>query len=191
MKVLTGNEKLTNNGVEVNARLIDFWAWNTSDLLNNTLRGAFAEFIVATACGIDTRTARVDWDAYDLKYGDIRIEVKSAAYLQSWEQKRESKIRFSIAPAREWSAEKWYDDNPLRHSDVYVFCLFSCKDRKQADVLKMEQWKFYVLATEELNVHAGNKKSIGISQLGKLSAVQCGYQYLKETIDKINDQRRK
>lgn len=185
MKVLIGSEKFTYNGVLLEPRLIDFWAWNTSDLLNNTLRGALAEFIVATACDIDIHTARVDWEAYDLKYGDIRIEVKSAAYIQSWEQKQESKIRFSIAPAREWSAEKWYDENPLRHSDVYVFCLFSCKNREQADALKMEQWEFYVLSTKELDARCGKQKTIGLSQLGNLNPIKCNYTQIKDAISKV------
>jgi hypothetical protein len=40
--------------------LHDFWAWSYSDLINNTQRGALAEFIVAEAVG-DTRDVRVDW----------------------------------------------------------------------------------------------------------------------------------
>lgn len=185
MKVLTGTEKFTYDGESVESQLIDFWAWNSSDLLNNTLRGALAEFIVATACGIDIHTARVDWDSYDLKYGDIRIEVKSAAYVQSWAQKQESKIRFSIAPAQEWSAEKWYDNNPLRHSDVYVFCLFSCRVREKADALKLEQWEFYVLPTKALDEQCPKQKTIGLAQLEKLNPTKCSYLQIKSAIDNI------
>ena len=49
MQVLTGNEHLKFDGMPINRLLSDFWKWNSSDLLNNTMRGAFAEFIIATA----------------------------------------------------------------------------------------------------------------------------------------------
>lgn len=185
MDVLTGNEKFTYNGDSVNQCLIDFWAWNSSDLLNNTLRGAVAEFIVASACGIDVHTTRVDWTSYDLQYEDVRIEVKSAAYIQSWAQKQESKIRFSIAPSQEWSAENWYDNNQLRHSDVYVFCLFSCKDREKADALKLEQWEFYVLPTKILDERCAKQKTIGLAQLMKLNPIKCTYLQIKSAINEV------
>ena len=40
MQTLTGNEHFTYDGMPVGILLNDFWAWNSSDLLNNTLRGA-------------------------------------------------------------------------------------------------------------------------------------------------------
>ena len=58
MQTLTGNEHFTYDGMPVGILLNDFWAWNSSDLLNNTLRGALAEFIVASAVGIDTNRSR-------------------------------------------------------------------------------------------------------------------------------------
>ena len=57
--------------------------------------------IVATALGI-TKTKRREWDQYDLQFGDVGVEVKSAAYVQAWKQARPSKITFSIRPARGW-----------------------------------------------------------------------------------------
>lgn len=85
MKVLTGEESLNFEGKSLNKPLIEFWRWNSSNLLNNTLRGVFAEFIVATALDIDLTDVHSDWASYDLKDNDgRRIEVKSSAYLQSW-----------------------------------------------------------------------------------------------------------
>lgn len=54
MKILTGNEHFTYEGMPAGILLNDFWAWSSSDLLNNTLRGALAEFLVASAIGVDT-----------------------------------------------------------------------------------------------------------------------------------------
>ena len=62
----------------------DFWAWAYSNILTNNLRGVFAEFLVGTALGVVEGT-RTEWDAFDLLYKGAGIEVKSSAYLQSWD----------------------------------------------------------------------------------------------------------
>ena len=73
-----------------------FWRWAYSDVLTNTTRGVFAEFLVASALGV-TDEPRVEWDAVDLRYRGKTIEVKSAAYCQSWKQPRPSAVRFGVA----------------------------------------------------------------------------------------------
>ncbi len=81
----SGAERLINDTTETGYTLLDFWRWSVSDILSNATRGRFAEFIVGTAVGIDPKNLRDEWDAYDLTTSDgIRIEVKSAAYIQSW-----------------------------------------------------------------------------------------------------------
>ena len=61
--VLTGDEHIMYDGMPINYLLRDFWAWSSSDLLNNTLRGSFAEFLVCAACGLKATllTPREDW----------------------------------------------------------------------------------------------------------------------------------
>ena len=66
----------------------DFWAWAYSDILNNTDRAVFAKFVVGMALGV-IDTPRVEWDAVDLQYSDKTIEVKSAAYVQSWHKEQD------------------------------------------------------------------------------------------------------
>ena len=47
----------------------------------------------------------MEWDPFDLKtQSGIKVEVKSAAYLQSLHQERLSSIRFGIGPTRRWDA---------------------------------------------------------------------------------------
>lgn len=165
MKVLTGEESLNFEGKSLNKPLIEFWRWNSSNLLNNTLRGVFAEFIVATALDIDLTDVHSDWASYDLKDNDgRRIEVKSSAYLQSWfaenQPEKRSKIIFSISPALEWSDNecKYRDDSYERHSDVYVFCHYTCTDRAPENPLNLDYWDFYVLATAAINQRFGMQK---------------------------------
>lgn len=46
MKILTGREEFTQNGKSTGYTVSDFWSWGYSELLNNTLRGVLAEFLV-------------------------------------------------------------------------------------------------------------------------------------------------
>ncbi len=62
-----------------------------SDLLSNRNRSIFAEFLVGAALGVLDKP-RVEWDAFDLIYQGKKIEVKSSAYLQSWQQNSPSRI---------------------------------------------------------------------------------------------------
>ena len=176
MKTLTGNEHFYFDGMPTNFLLNDFWAWQASDLLNNALRGVMAEFITATALDLDTTQARQEWDAYDLLYeGRWKIEVKSSAYLQSWEQRNPSRVHFSIRPTRAWSSEEGYSDQIIRQSDLYTFCLFACEDREKANPLLLNQWEFYIIPTFVLNEQCGSQQSISLSRLLSLHPEKADY----------------
>lgn len=86
-----------------------------------------AEFLVASAIGIPTSGVRDSWAAYDLITADgLKIEVKSAAYLQSWAQKKASAIIFSCPEKRGWNADTGeFAGERTRHADVYVFALLA------------------------------------------------------------------
>ena len=180
---LTGNEHFLYNGIPINRLLLDFWSWQSSELLSNTLRGALAEYIVATALDIDSGASRVNWYEYDLLYGNTRIEVKSSAYLQSWEREGFSRISFTIYPARPVTASLWDDDDISRHSDVYVFCLFKSKDRETANPMMLEQWDFFVVKTSDIDKKLGNQRTISVSTIKSLPHIQCTYDGLRQSID--------
>ena len=184
MKQLTGDELFSNEGMHLDFSMSDFWKWYASNTLHSALRGAMAEFIVAKALGLPCYM-RQGWDAYDLEYNGIKIEVKSSAYLQDDNGDRFSRISFSIAKHSHWNEDdKW--NNMMRHSDVYVFCLFSETDREKADPMQMEQWQFYVLPTLVLDEQCGNRQSLSLSALLSLSPIQCTYSDLQTTIDAIH-----
>ena len=100
----------------------------------------------------------------------IRIEVKSAAYLQSWTQKQLSKIIFSINPTRAWdSSSGEFAEEPRRSADVYVFCLLKHQDKDTLDPLDLGQWEFYVISATELNNYTRSTTTITLSSLQKLT----------------------
>lgn len=157
----------------------NFWEWAFSDFLSNSLRGVLAEYIVATAVGC-THRPRVEWDAVDLETSDgLKIEVKSAAYLQSWAQSRPSDIRFDIAPRKGGhSATNTSASAASRGADIYVFCLFTATDRAQANPRDLSQWQFLACTAQFLTDNFGNQKSIALSMLERAGLQQFGYQAL-------------
>ncbi|WP_294823014.1 hypothetical protein [uncultured Flavobacterium sp.] len=133
LNLKTGKEKFNFNDKDFDFALSDFWRWSVSDILSNATRGILAEFIVAKALGADVEKARNEWDAYDLITDDgIKIEVKSSAYLQSWEQAGYSHIRFNTGVSRPWD---WSVDKrsaiPIRSADIYVFCLLTIRIKQR------------------------------------------------------------
>lgn len=177
-----GDEALMFNGQPQGGTILDFWRWSASDLLSNATRGIFAEFIVANAVQADLG-CRDEWDDHDVKtHEGIRLEVKSSAYLQTWNQKGPSKIFFSVKTSRSWNHEtgKW-SDAVGRHVDAYVFCLLHHQDKATVDPLDLNQWEFYVVAVAELEARLGGQRKIGLSRLQAL-ATAVPYDKLAETI---------
>lgn len=162
-------------------RLLDFWRWSASNLLDNTMRGILAEYLVAVAVGAKEKF-RLEWSSWDLTLqNDTRIEVKSAAYVQNWMQKKPSSIRFGIQPTRGWNEDRGeFDSSVVRQSDYYVFCVLNGKDNETVNPLDLAQWDFYVLSTKSLNQRCGKQKSIGLRGIIKLGASKYSWYELRK-----------
>ena len=146
---------------------LKFWCWAYSDLLDNATRGVLAEFLVAHALGRMNKPRRL-WGAFDVRtHSGIKVEVRSAAYAQSWQQEDPSKIAFNIAPRkRAWDPEtnKWEElSKPARTADVYVFCLLGYPDEPEPAPLDLSQWSFYVVAKKTLDQKRPNQKTIALN----------------------------
>ena len=142
-----------------------------SGLVDNTIRGVLAEFIVARAVGAATVGTRDPWATFDLETPEgVKIEVKSSSYLQSWAQDRLSDINFGIAPSYAWDPEIGdFKGKPKRHADVYVFALLAHKDQPTIDPMNLDQWRFYVLPTTVLDKEFNGQKSLPLSRLETLA----------------------
>lgn len=163
-----------------------FWQWAFSDFLSNALRGVLAEYIVGKALGA-LREPRVEWDACDMTTDDgFRVEVKSSAYLQSWQQKKPSTIRFDIGEKRAWESQtNDYTASPVRMADIYVFCVFTARSREQADPLALNQWFFLVCSTRLLNERLGGQKTVGLAPLEQMGLSRVPYEALARSVQAV------
>lgn len=179
----TGTEPFISASGATISTLQDFWSWAYSDLIGNTQRGDIAEYLVACALGVDKET-RITWNRYDLLSPEgIRVEVKSAGYIQSWGQDKLSAISFSIPKTHGWDNEDGvYEDEVKRQADVYVFCLHKHEDQETINPLDTTQWEFYVVPTRVLNDKYGDQKSISLYRLREIGAVVCRYEELHDRI---------
>lgn len=126
------------------ATVVDFWRFAMPDLRMNNTRGLFAEFLVHLAVG--SHAPRVEWAGHDVETDDgLRIEVKAGAYLQAWEQRAPSPIRFSGIRARAWSPDGGYAQTKSYNADVYVFAVQTAREHALYEPLDTAQWEFYVL----------------------------------------------
>ena len=166
----SGNESFTYLNNELEYKIIDFWKWSVSDLVSNATRGRLAEFIIAKALHINTTIVRNEWQAYDLITPDnIKIEVKSAAYIQSWYQNKLSNITFSIKKSISWNAEtNILENKSTRKADAYIFALLNHTDKDSINPLNLDQWTFYILSINEINNYKRSEHSITLKSLEKL-----------------------
>ncbi len=182
----TGDEAFHKAGQPLDLKLIDFWRWSASDLVSNATRGILAEYIVACALGV-AKGVRAEWDAFDLLTpSGVRVEVKSAAYLQSWSHKTLSKIIFSIRPTRGWDADtNRYDNDLRRQGQIYVFCVLNHTDKATVDPLNFEQWEFYILSADILNEKFPVQKTISLSSLLKLNPCHAKFEEIAACIQEL------
>jgi len=176
---LNGAETFTAAGEATDLGLIDYWRWSASNLVSNARRGVLAEYIMGHAVGA-VNGVREEWAPWDLTTPEgIRIEVKSAAFIQSWKQKRPSRITFSIkasmSPGQDGEQER------VRPSHVYVFALLAHEEQATLNPMNLDQWDFYVVSTPELNEHHAIQSSITLKSLQKL-AYRCSWSALLEKV---------
>ncbi|MCB9896648.1 MAG: hypothetical protein H6825_01465 [Planctomycetes bacterium] len=166
-----GGERFRDGGRPLGFDLLGFWRWSCSDLTSNATRGVVAEYLVAQALGVAADSTRDEWAAWDITARDgTRIEVKSAAYVQSWRQERLSKITFGVPKTHGWNrATNRQDEHARRQADVYVFALLAHTDQSTLDPLDVSQWEFDVLPTRVLDERRRSQHSITLRSLRALS----------------------
>ena len=192
VELLKGDEAFRLGGEEMPFNVHGFWAWSVSDLVSNATRGRLAEYIVAKACGVGTSHPRDEWAAVDLETPKgVLVEVKSAAYVQSWHQEKLSAISFGVKKTLKWDPEtNRQGEEPERTADVYVFALLAHQEQSTLDPLNLDQWEFYVLPTCVLNERKRSQHSITLPSLKKLNAGPHGFSGLREAVLQASSSQR-
>jgi hypothetical protein len=172
----SGVERFHRDGSELDATLLHFWQWVASDLRSNATRGRLAEYLVAQDLGVANGVRR-EWVAHDLSTPDgIKIEVKSAAYVQGWVQRRPSQISFDIRPTLGWDPDTAkFGESRCRQSQVYVFALLHEKDEKKLDPMNVGHWRFLVLPTSVLDQTCATQKTISLQRLRALDPEEVAF----------------
>jgi len=164
--------------------VLDFWQWAFSDLCDDEVKGWFAEWLVGMLLKIPM-TRRISWANSDLIIGNrdrnLRIEVKSTAYYQSWKLLDEfgdaiepkplavdarRKLRFPPLTARDATAPSNASDPQLHKSDLYVFALQNHTEHQSWNALDLSQWQFFLLRKEQLT----GKRSTTVADLEGMGA---------------------
>ena len=129
-------------------------------LMDNAMRGIWAEYMVAEALGEKCKIVGRDWHAWDLQIGDdfdifpnrIRLQLKNTARLQSWYDKtlKPSKCQWKLPISNKPSYfDEYHAGVPCEDyghlCDLYVLCHHPIEDFAIADHRDVNQWVFYLL----------------------------------------------
>jgi hypothetical protein len=178
-----GSEVFHVAGIGLGFNVLSFWQWSASDLVGNALRGILAEYLVAQALGA-AQSVREEWASYDLQTPEgITVEVKSAAYIQSWHQERLSPIVFSCPKTRAWDPQTGgHEEEARRQARVYVFALLAHHEQATLDPLDLDQWEFYVVPTAVLDARERSQHSITLNSLKALHGESVGFRGIAEAV---------
>ena len=181
---LTGKESFMLDGQPVGFSVIDFWRFQFSNIWD--MQDQIAEFIVAQALGQTEPYNKNGWTLWDINYRGRRIEVKETAYYHSW--RKDGKVSaqrfFNISKA--YSRYKDSTSEFKRQNDIYVFCLNTGETKETSNPLDLDNWRFWVVPTETIDLVCGNNKTISLSRLQNLSGLKKGinYEEIKAAVDK-------
>nr|DAO80773.1 MAG TPA: hypothetical protein [Caudoviricetes sp.] len=180
-----GNEQFIIENKLINITMNDYWKWAYSDLINNINHSVLAEFIVASSIGstqLDTESSRIIWRDYNLLSPEgYKIEVKSASYIQTLDIKYPDHISFNITPKR---ISNKIENYKIHNSDIYVFCIYKALTKEESPI-NLDLWSFLVLSTSILNEKKSTQRTITLPSLMDLNPLQCNYNELGKTIQKI------
>jgi hypothetical protein len=183
----SGHETFRSNGQDLGITLLDFWRWSVSDLVSNATRGVLAEFIVANALAIPIHSVRDEWSAFDLRTTEgVKVEVKSAAHIQTWYQSRLSPIFFRTPKTRAYDPNtNKLDFDAKRQADVYIFAVLRHQDKSTIDPLNVDQWEFYVVPTATLDARTRSQYGITLPTLKTLSGGPVTYVELRNEVRRV------
>ena len=176
---LDGSTPICGAAAGAEMTVLDFWRYSYSDLLLPTIRGDLAEFLVMRASLPAEQQAkyyavRKSGDVVDFWLDKNQwVEVKSSAYLQSWDQNQLSKITFDVRKREGWDFKKRVKVFPRqRWAHLYVLCYLHCSDKSKVNPLNVDHWTFFVVPTKLIDARFGDRESISLRDVQERLAIQ-------------------
>ncbi len=155
----TGDEHFTDGDMPTTFLLSYFYSWLSVDMTTPAVRNLLAEYIVATALGVEK-----EGKAYPcLYYGGYSIAISSSGYVQT-------SAGHLVSPTFKAPAK----------ADISIFCLHEHLNRDTSDLMKLEQWTFFITDKK-----IPDDQPLTVSVVKALSPYMVKYNEIKGAIDKL------
>lgn len=186
-QLLSGQEQFTLEGNSAGFSVLDFWAFQHSNIWD--VQEEIAEFIVAKALGQDMPYNKNGWTLWDMNYRGKRIEVKETGYYHSWRTDGKVSKQRTFGITKAYSRYKDNTSEFKRQNDIYVFCLILGETKEASNPLVLENWRFWVVPTSTINRLCGDNKTISLGRVKRITELEegVGYGELREAVDKVID----
>ena len=187
-QLLTGKEQFTLDGNSIGLSVLDFWAFQHSNIWD--VQEEIAEFIVAKALGQDMPYNKNGWTLWDMNYRGKRIEVKETGYYHSWRTDGKVSQQRTFGITKAYSRYKDNTSEFKRQNDIYVFCLILGETKEASKPLVLENWRFWIVSTSTINRLCGDNKTISLGRVKSITnqGNGVGYGELRNEVDKVINQ---
>ena len=187
-QLLTGQEQFTLDGNSIGFSVLDFWAFQYSNMWD--AQEEIAEFIVAKALGQEMPYNKNGWTLWDMNYKGKRIEVKETGYYHSWRTDGKVSQQRTFGITKAYSRYKDNTSEFKRQNDIYVFCLILGETKEASNPLILENWRFWVVPTSTINRQCGDNKRISLGRLKAITGLKdgLGYGELRESVNRMIDE---
>ena len=184
-QLLSGQEQFTLDGNPAGFSVLDFWAFQHSNIWD--VQEEIAEFIVAKALGQDMPYNKNGWTLWDMNYREKRIEVKETGYYHSWRTDGKVSQQRTFGITKAYSRYKDKTSEFKRQNDIYVFCLILGETKETSNPLVLENWRFWVVPTSTINRLCGDNKTISLGRVKRITGLKdgLGYGKLKVAVDVV------
>lgn len=184
-QLLTGLEPFTLDGNSAGFSVLDFWAFQHSNIWD--VQEEIAEFIVAKALGQDMPYNKNGWTLWDMNYRGKRIEVKETGYYHSWRTDGKVSHQRTFGITKAYSLYKNRHSEFKRQNDIYVFCLNTGETKEASNPLALENWRFWVVPTSTIDCICGDNKTISLGRVKRITGLKegLGYEELRDAVDKV------
>lgn len=185
---MTGEEKFSLNGMELEMSMLDLWQFKYSNIYN--MQEVIAEYIVAKALEKEQADNDAYWTLWDIDYRGKRIEVKETSYYHSFNKpgKISRQRVFGITKANSNYEYEGEENRYERQNDIYVFCLNLGETAETSNPLNLDNWEFYIVPTNTINNNCGNNKTISLGRIKGMGFQAVKFNQIKKQIDEMIDE---